>query len=166
MSDTTVTCSKCRERVPKKKFCFECGAPLASSVNQPTTSQEDKGSTPVIDSASLEAGIANGQSTDVVNKQPTSSFATTSCSPNEKTNGTPSSYAEAASVGTRPLDEGHGQSNQTGRPVPNNGSTDAPGNAGSVTVTELSNDVTTATNVADGANKADEKVNVSVNAMN
>ena len=170
MSETTVTCSKCSERVPNKKFCFECGAALIPKVNQPTTCQgdkgEDKSGIPVFDSVSVEASkISNGQSTDVVNKQPTSSSsATSSRSPNEKTNGTPSSCAEAASVGSRPLDEGREQSNQTGKPVPNNGLTDASGKAaeGNVSVTEASNNVIAATNVAGGASEANEKVNVRI----
>ena len=158
MSETTVTCSKCGKCVPKKRFCFDCGASLELSVNQPTTSQGDKASTPVSDSASLEASkLAKEQTTDVVTNQPTFSSTTTSRIPNEKTNGTPSSYAEASAVRSRPSDEGSQQNNQAGR-VSNNGPAGSPGKAGNKSVTELNNDVTAATDVAGGANKASEKV--------
>ena len=121
MSATTVICSNCGERVPKKKFCCECAAPLALSVNQPTASQGDKASTPVqVSSGSLGASkTAN----DVVNKQPTSSPTATARhtdGPSETTDGTPSSYAEAAAVGSHPSDEWSQQNNHAGR-APNNG---------------------------------------------
>ena len=163
MSETTVTCSECDERVPKKKFCCECGAQLTPSVNQPAISQGDKASTPVSDSALLEnSKIANGQGTDIVDEQPSSSSTTASHSPNEKTNGTPSSYAEAAAVGSCPSDEGSQQNNQARR-VPNNGPAGFPGMAVNVTVTESNND----SSVAGGASKTNEKVPVvKCNAMN
>ena len=159
MSGTTVTCNECGEHVPKKKFCGECGKLLAVGVNQPTTSQGDKASTPVqvSDSVSLEASkIANRQSTDIVNKQPTSS-TTISPSPNEKTNGMPSSYADAAAVRSRPSGEGIQQNNQVGR-VPNNGPAGSSGMAENVNVTETNNDGVTAMNVTGGASKANKKV--------
>ena len=156
MSEKTVVCNKCGERVPKKKFCYECAAPLALSVNQPTTNQEDKASTPVqvSDSVSLEVSkTAN----DVVNKQPTSSSTAVSRhtdSPGEISNGTPSSYAEAAAVGSYPSDKGSQQNDQAER-VPNNGpagSSDVIWNV-NVTKSYSNNDVTAATYVAGGANK-------------
>ena len=163
MSETTVVCSKCGERVPKKKFCFECGAQLVSSINpQPTTSQGDKASTSGSDSASLEAiELANGQRTDVVDKQPMSSSTTTSRNPNEKANGMPSSYAEATAVGSRPSNKESQQDNQAGR-VPNDEPTGSLGMVGSVTLMESNNNSSAATNVAGGANKANEKVAIFV----
>lgn len=153
MSEATVTCKECGEHVPKKKFCGECGKPLiAVPVNQPTTSHGDKASTPVqiSDSASLEASkITNGQSTEVVNKQPTSSTTV---------NGTPSSYAEAAAVESRRSGEGSQPSNQAEK-VSNNGLPGSSGMAGNGNVTETNNDGATTMNVTGGATKAaNEKV--------
>ena len=160
MSETTVTCSKCGECVPKQKFCGECGAPLAPRVNQPTTSQGDKASTPgQAFSVTLEANkSANGQST-VVNKQPMPSSTTSSGSPNEKTNGTQSSYAEVAAVKSHPSGKGSQQDNQVGR-VPNSGAPGSSGMAGNVSVTESNNDCTAAMNVTGGTSKANEKVSL------
>ena len=156
MSETTVTCNECGERVPKKKFCGECGKLLALSVNQPTTSQGDRDSTPVqVSSVFLEISeSANEQSTDIVNKQPKLSSTTINRhtdGPNETTNGTPSSYAEAAAVGSRPSGEGSQQNNQAER-VPNNGPAGSSGMMGNVTVMEQNNNGTS------GASKANEKV--------
>lgn len=154
MSETTVICNECGEYVPKKKFCFECGSPLALNVNQPPTSQVDTASTPVqVSSVWLEVSeSANGQSTDFVNtKQPTSSSTTISRSTNEKTDGTPSSYAEAAAVGSHPSDEESQQNNQAGR-VPNNGPADHPGMAAKVSVSVSIDDCIIATNVTGGTN--------------
>ena len=156
MSETTVTCNKCGELVPKKRFCGECGQPLALSVNQPTASQGDRDSTPVqVSSISLEINEStNEQSTDIVNKQPTLSSMTINRhtdGPNETTKDTSSSYAEAASVGSRPSGEGSQQNNLTER-VPNNGPGGSSGMMGNVTVTEQSNNGTS------GASKATEKV--------
>ena len=154
MSETTVICDECGEYVPKKKFCFECGAPLALSVNQPPTSRADTASTPVqVSSVWLEvSGSANGQSTDFGNtKQRMSSSTTISRSPNAKTNGTPSSYAEAAAVRSHPSDKESQQNNQAGR-VPNNGPADPPGIAANVSVSVSNNDCIVATNVTGGTN--------------
>ena len=100
MSETTVTCSKCGERVPKKRFCGECAAPLAV-VNQPTTTGQD-GVTPAqaIDSVSPHTEANNTSiydNTDAVNEPPTSPPTTCSHaadSPNKGSTITPS-YADA-----------------------------------------------------------------------
>ena len=118
MSDSTVVCNSCGERVPRKRFCFECGKAL--DANQPsTTSQQEKITTPVqvADSVSLDVGSGanesgGGQSTDPVNKPPTPPTTTPDSPPKKEVNATPS-YAAAAR--TNLSDEGNingQQSNQ------------------------------------------------------
>ena len=66
MSETTVICKECGERVPRKRFCCECSASLAI-VTQPTTSKQSRVSIPVQDTDSATGG--HGQSIDAL-KEP------------------------------------------------------------------------------------------------
>ena len=132
MSDNTIICDKCGERVPRKRFCFECGEALG--VNQPvTTTQQEKISTPVqvADSVLLDAGANEsrvGQNTDAVNKPPTSPTTTSS-----RIDSVPPSYAEAARSNVS--DEGNTNGQQSSQRSLSN--TKAP--AGSVSSSEKFN---------------------------
>jgi len=78
MSETTVKCAECGKRVPKQRFCGDCGSPLVV-VRQPTPSRQGTSgqvSTPVQVSDSIlsdSGGNRNPgeQTTDAVNEPQT-----------------------------------------------------------------------------------------------
>ena len=156
MSETTITCKGCGERVPKKRFCGECGASLAI-INQPT-SKQDKISTPVqvADSVSLDVEAnksAGGQTTDAVNKPPTPPTITPSRTDDPRGSGGTSSYAEAARSSNLSHEEKRNaqQNNQGGL------SNNRPTENLNMTVHMSRNDGTAA-RVDNGTSKATEKV--------
>lgn len=172
MSEITITCKECGQCVPKKRFCGECGAPLAIT-NQPT-SKQDKISTPVqvVDSVSFDTDkSAGGQNTDVVNQHstpPTTTHNRTDGS-SRGASGTPS-YEEAGQSNVSEEEKGNGQQNNQGGLVnnigPARGPTSSSENSNAMTVHLLRNDGTAA-NVDNGASKSNEKVknHITINLM-
>ena len=162
MSETTVICSKCGEHVPKKRFCGECGEPLAIT-NQPTATQQGQVSTPVqvADSGSLNIGDegVGGQSSDAGNGPPTLPPTTVSGhpgSPNEETNVTPSSYAEAARSNVSDAQNTSSQQNNQGT-LPNTGPAGSIGHTQKLNVIASKNGGTAA-NANGGASVTNKKV--------
>ena len=110
MSETTVICTskECGKRVPRKPFCFECGASLVI-VTQPTTSEQSKVSTLVkgTDSATGGQGIDAPKAPE---RKPHAQTLPTITTPTQTANQTPAktsvapSYAEATQ--SKPPDEG------------------------------------------------------------
>ena len=164
MSETTITCNKCGERVPRKRFCCECSAPLGV-VNE--TSGQGKISNPVQVSDSVSPDIheannsAGEQSTDAVNKPPTSPATTTTSSHTDHRFINPTddpnkpSYAEAARPSLLDGGKANGQQNNQGSLSNSGGPAGSTENQFRVTVT--GNDGTAA-NVDSGASKQPKKV--------
>jgi len=136
MSETTVICEECGERVPRKRFCFECGGSLVI-VTQPTTEQS-KVSTPVqgTDSATGEQGIDAPKAPERKPRAQTLPTITTPTQTANQTQAEAPSYAEATQ--SKPPDEGRSGNRQSSSA--NNEQTGPTDNSGKISVKVSRND--------------------------
>ena len=143
-TDNLITCSRCKELVPRKKFCCECAAPLAI-VTQPSTTQPTGPASKAADSephppvqvsdcvpSNIESTIGSNEevSSNALNKAPP--VVTTSSVPNSETNtsvvpsdggqqgstSTPSLYSVALSQSQSGHDTGVKHTQQSGMSPP------------------------------------------------
>ena len=119
-TDNLINCPRCKELVPRKKFCGECAAPLAI-VTQPSTTQPTGPASKAADSephppvqvsdcvpSNVESTIGSNEevSSSALNKTPpvVSPVVATSSVPNSETNTSvvPSDRGQQGSTSTTP----------------------------------------------------------------
>jgi len=164
MSETTVKCAECGERVPKKRCCWECGSPLVET----TPTRQDKNeqvSTPVqVSDSILSDGRPSEQNISTINEPPTATSGTT---PNtdranegtsDKSASTPSSYADVTRSNSSGGRKVNSQEDNQGS-LSNNESANPASVSFTVSFTVSKNNAVTAPKIDSGATKeVNEKV--------